>query len=76
MTTEGQATTMPTTVTVTRYRQQPAAPGRRGPTGWGYDYTVDGGSLCQYGPGLASLRAILKRRFPDAVVVLTWETSA
>jgi fermentation-respiration switch protein FrsA (DUF1100 family) len=74
--TKGQDTAAPTTITVTRYRLQPAAPGRRGPTGWAYNYTVDGGSLCQYGPGLGSLRARLKQKFPGAVVVLTWETSA
>lgn len=50
---------------------------RRGPAWkWSYNYFVDGGPVCQYGPGLADLRSMLKRRFPSARIVWTWEANA
>lgn len=62
-----------TVITVRRFRLHPAAPGRRGPTGWSYTYQVAGDPMvCQYGPGLASLRAVLKRRYPAATVTEQW----
>ncbi|MGW1436792.1 hypothetical protein ACWD7M_16275 [Streptomyces griseus] len=33
---------------------------------WTYNYTVDGGPVCQYGPGLESLRSMLRRKFGTA----------
>lgn len=40
---------------------------------WTYDYRVDGGPICQYGPGPADLRQMLKRKFPQAKIVESWK---
>jgi hypothetical protein len=64
-----------TTVTVTRAKL--TRPGRSyGRVGWvwTYDYRVDGGPVCQCGPGLADLRAMLRRRYGrDVTIEETWK---
>lgn len=40
---------------------------------WSYRYSVDGGPVQQYGPGLASLRSRLKEKHPGADVVTAWD---
>lgn len=41
---------------------------------WSYNYTLSTDPmLCQYGPGLKSLLSMLKRKFPQATVIKTWE---
>jgi hypothetical protein len=57
---------MAAVITVERYRLRT----RRGET-WAYDYVVDG-HLYQYGPGLADLRGVLRRRWPDREVEYRW----
>lgn len=37
-----------------------------------YTYTVDAGPLCQYGPGLVSLRAMLKHHYRGARIIEQW----
>lgn len=64
-----------THIEITRFTLYPV-PGRRGAPRPSYNYTVDGGPLCQYGPGLASLRSVLKRKYPDAEIVQTWDEPA
>lgn len=50
-------------VVITRAKLYPAV-ARPGPAWqWTYRYTVDGGPVCQYGTGLASLRRMLRERF-------------
>lgn len=59
------------TITVTRYRL--GDPGR--PWRWAYNYVVSGDPrTCQYGSGLVDLRAMLRRTYPGATIVETWET--
>lgn len=61
-------------IVITRAKLYPVA-ARPGPAWlWSYHYTVDNGSVCQYGTGLASLRQMLKRKFgSDAVITETWK---
>ena len=40
---------------------------------WSYTYSVDGGPRCQYGPGLASLRDRLRRKYGTPGVE-AWKT--
>ena len=63
-----------TTITVTRAKLY-APPGRaaRFAWKWSYDYRVGDGPNCQYGPGLADLRAMLRERFPGATIVEAWK---
>ncbi len=62
------------TITVERFTLYPEK-GRPGTPMQSYNYTVSGDDqLCQYGPGLSSLRSMLKRRFPGATIVETWAT--
>ncbi len=64
----------PTVITVKRSKLYPAGGrSRRFEWKWTYDYHVDGGPVCQYGPGLADLKAVLKRKFPTARIVETWK---
>lgn len=50
-------------IVITRAKLYPEV-SRPGPAWqWSYHYTVDGGPNCQYGPGLASLRDMLRRKF-------------
>lgn len=42
---------------------------------WTYNYRVDGGPECQYGPGLTELRSMLKRKFPGARIVESWKSA-
>lgn len=50
-------------IVITRAKLYPEV-ARPGPAWvWSYDYYVDGGPVCQYGPGLISLRAMLRERF-------------
>lgn len=61
-------------VVVTRAKQYPT-PGRayRFAWKWTYDYRVASGPVCQYGPGLTDLRAMLRRQFGrEAEIVETW----
>lgn len=63
------------TIRIERYKLYPVV-SRPGPAWqWAYDYRIDGGPNCQYGTGLASLRSMLKRRFPKAEIVESWKTS-
>lgn len=70
----------PAGVVITREKVRPVRvlPGARylrdgeGLYHWTYNYTVDGGPLCQYGPGLQSLMDMLKRRQPGATIVKSW----
>lgn len=58
------------TITVTRYVL--ANPGRM--RRWAHNYVVEGDPmLCQYGPGLVSLRQMLREVHPGANVVETWK---
>src|SRR5438105_1586708 len=62
-----------TTITITRAKLYP----QRGQPSrfawkWSYDYRVDDGPTCQYGPGLADLRAMLREHFPGANIVEAW----
>jgi hypothetical protein len=62
-------------IVVERYKLYPVV-SRPGPAWqWAYNYYVDGGPICQYGPGLVSLRSMLKRKFPDAQIVETWKAT-
>lgn len=50
-------------ILITRARLYPVV-ARPGPAWqWSYAYTVDGGPRCQYGPGLVSLRRMLREKF-------------
>ena len=40
---------------------------------WTYNYHIDDGPVCQYGEGLADLRAMLKRKFQGATIIETWK---
>ncbi|MFI5895695.1 hypothetical protein ACIA5D_36930 [Actinoplanes sp. NPDC051513] len=61
------------TIVVERFKLYPQV-SRPGPAWqWSYNYTVDSGPLCQYGPGLASLRGRLKLKFPGARIIETWK---
>jgi hypothetical protein len=63
------------TVVITRAQLYPevayAGPAWR----WTYDYTIDGGPVCQYGPGLTSLRRMLREKFGarNVDIVETWK---
>jgi hypothetical protein len=60
-------------IVIKRYKLYPVV-SRPGPAWqWTYDYYVDGGPVCQYGTGLASLREMLKRKFPGATIVEIWK---
>lgn len=60
-------------IAVERFQLYPAGGGNyRSAWRWSYNYHVSGGPLCQYGPGLKSLRSMLKERFPGARIVETW----
>ncbi|MDH6141129.1 hypothetical protein P3T35_003142 [Kitasatospora sp. GP30] len=63
------------TVVITRSQLYPEV-ARPGPAWrWTYDYTVDGGPVCQYGTGLASLRRMLREKFGarNVDIVETWK---
>ncbi|WP_108934514.1 hypothetical protein [Streptomyces ardesiacus] len=63
----------PVTVTITRHKLYPEV-ARPGPAWrWSYNYRVDGGPVCQYGPGLVSLRDMLRFKFRDVRIVETWQ---
>lgn len=60
-------------IEVERFQLYPAGGGNyRSAWQWSYNYHVNGGPLCQYGPGLKSLRSMFKERFPGARIVETW----
>lgn len=42
---------------------------------WSYVYVVDG-QRCQYGPGLSSLRSMLRRKFPGREIIESWKAAA
>ena len=57
-------------ITVTRSKGY----SRGRPAHWDYTYTVGSDPMiCQYGPGLVSLRSRLKFRFPTATIIYTWK---
>lgn len=58
-------------ITVERFKLYPV-PGFGTRIKWSYNYTIDDGPLCQYGPGLTELRSMLRRRHPRAEIVETW----
>jgi hypothetical protein len=62
------------TVVITRSQLYPSV-ARPGPAWrWTYDYTVDGGPVCQYGTGLASLRRRLREKYGrDVEVIESWK---
>ena len=63
------------TVVITRSQLYPEV-AHPGPAWrWSYDYTVDGGPLCQYGTGLTSLRRMLREKFGarNVDIVETWK---
>ena len=66
-------------ITINRQQMFPT-PGRAYRTAWkwSYSYTVTGNlpgepMPCQYGPGITALRNTLKRNFPDAEIVQSWD---
>lgn len=65
-----------THVLITRAKLYPEV-ARPGPAWqWSYNYFVNGGPVCQYGPGLTSLRRMLREKFGRNVeIVKAWETS-
>jgi hypothetical protein len=58
-------------ITVQRATLYPV-PGFGGRAKTSYTYTIDGGPLCQYGPGLSSLRSVLKRHYRGATIIESW----
>ncbi len=50
-------------VIITRSKLYPSFPRAGAAWQWTYDYTVDGGPICQFGPGLASLRELVRRKW-------------
>lgn len=63
-----------TTIVIERFKLLPS-PGRsyRVDWKWTYNYRVNDGPVCQYGPGLTDLRARLKHKFPGARIVESWK---
>ncbi|MDQ1041514.1 hypothetical protein QFZ75_008016 [Streptomyces sp. V3I8] len=61
-------------VLITRARLYPEV-ARPGPAWvWSYNYHVDGGPVCQYGPGLDSLRSRLRQKFgSDVRITEEWK---
>lgn len=66
----------PTTIVIERFKLLPS-PVRAYVYAWKwtYNYRVNNGPECQYGPGLVDLRSMLKRKFPGAQIVETWKES-
>lgn len=58
-------------ITVQRATLYPV-PGFGGRVKYSYTYTIDGGPLCQYGPGLTSLRSVLRSHYRGARIVEQW----
>lgn len=63
-------------VLITRAKLYPEV-ARPGPAWvWSYNYYVDGGPVCQWGPGLASLRRRLREKYgTTARVRETWKSA-
>ena len=62
-----------TPIRITRAQLYPCV-ARPGPAWrWTYSYDVDG-RHCQYGTGLASLRDMLKRKYPGRPVIESWKS--
>lgn len=62
------------TITIIRAKQYATA-GRatRFEWRWTYDYRIDDGPTCQYGTSLASLRDLIRQRWPGAQVIDSWK---
>jgi hypothetical protein len=61
------------TIVVTRAKLYPSV-ARPGPAWrWTYSYATDNAAPVDYGTHLASLRGMLKRRYPGATVVCEWQ---
>lgn len=61
------------TIDVTRYKLYalPARPGFA--WRWEYNYSTDGSESCDWGTSLVELRAMFKRRYPNAHVKIAWK---